>query len=67
VLFINKLEKILYETRSKMAIFCTRHVGSLVDTRGPIVMSSTKKTLILQLVAYTIIKFAIEKCAGKEF
>jgi hypothetical protein len=51
MLFVIKLEKILYETRSKMAIFCTRHAGPLVDTRDPIVMSSAKKTLILQLVA----------------
>jgi hypothetical protein len=36
---------------AKIAIFCTRHVGPLVDTRDPIVMSSAKKTLILQLVA----------------
>jgi hypothetical protein len=51
VLFVTELEKILYETRSKMAIFCARHVGPLVDTRGPIVMSSAKMTLILQLFA----------------
>jgi hypothetical protein len=36
---------------AKWLFFCTRHVGPLVDTRVPIVMSGAKKTLILQLVA----------------
>jgi hypothetical protein len=50
--FRNKIRKnLVMKHVAKWLFFFTRHVGPLIDTRGPIVMSSAKKTLILQLVA----------------
>jgi hypothetical protein len=42
-----------------MAIFCIRHVGPLVDTRGPIVMSSEKTRCINSYIITIISQITI--------